>query len=822
MGYEPAKMLPYEAEHLRQLRPHLAECTVLLKKNGDFPLKDAGPIALYGSGARRTVRGGTGSGEVNSRFFITVEEGLEAAGFTLTTKGWLDAYDRIDDAAHRKFIRELKRSAGLNPVRAVTSCMGAVMPEPEYELRPEGEGEAAVYVLARISGEGSDRKAVPGDLLLTETETRDILYLQKNYRKFMLVLNTGGPVDLSPVLETENILVLSQLGTETGAVLADILLGKAYPSGRLTTTWGAGAGCARIGDFGGKDDTRYREGIYVGYRWFDTTGEKPLFPFGFGLGYTAFAWSGTAIRMEGETVFTETDVTNTGKRPGKETVQVYVSVPAGKLDQPKQMLAGYAKTRELAPGETERVTVSFRLRDLASFSEADSAYLLEPGRYVLRPGRNSAEAVPAGILLLTETVTVRKVRRALGTPDFTDWKPEALLPENLPEDLPVLRVDPEALIREEIRYDVQEQTDKEAEALRDEELARLTVGSYGPGWGFTSVVGSAGKTVAGAAGETTGALKSRGIGSLVMADGPAGLRLSPEFFRDEKGAHSLSPLLLRSMMEALPGIVSWLLKRMAVKPGKHDRVETQYATAIPVGTAVAQSWNPAFAELCGSIVGKEMERMGIHLWLAPALNIHRCVLCGRNFEYYSEDPLLSGKTAAAVTRGVQKYPGRGVTLKHYAANNQETSRFNNNSIVSERALREIYLRGFETCIREAQPRAVMTSYNLVNGVHASERQDLVGDVLRREFGFDGLVMTDWTIAGTGENGAAWPEAQADRISAAGVNLIMPGSKKDVRRILKALQQGRLSREQLVRNASGVIRLIRETEKASVPEPDDIG
>ena len=808
MNNAQGKMTPYEREHLASLRQHLAECTVLLKKNGAFPLEKAGPVALYGSGARHTIRGGTGSGEVNSRFFITVEQGLEEAGFTVTTKAWLDGYDRIADEAHRQFIRKLKAGAGLNPVRAVMACMGAVMPEPDYDLPLDGEGETAVYVLARVSGEGSDRSAAPGDLLLTQTEIRDILFLQELYPRFMLVLNTGGPVDLAPVTAAGNILVLSQLGTETGAVLADILLGKAAPSGRLTATWSAGAGCARLGDFGEKDDTRYREGIYVGYRWFDAIGEKPLFPFGFGLGYTEFSLSGTEIRKEGEQVCVTAEVTNTGAQAGKETLQLYVSPPAGKLDQPPQCLAGYAKTGELAPGQKERVTVSFRIRDLASFSPEDSAYILEAGKYVLRLGRSSADNAPVGILFLPSAITVRKVRRTMGMTDFIDWKPEAEKPGTVPGDLPVIRAEPGEIPCETVRYDGDFPPEKEAGALGDRELIHLTVGSYGPGLGFTSVIGSAGKAVAGAAGETTGTLKKKGIGVMVMADGPAGLRLCPAYFRDRRGAHSLTPVLLNSMMEVLPAPVAWLLRLLNAKPHRTDRVQYQYATAIPVGTAVAQSWNTAFAELCGDIVGDEMERFGVHLWLAPALNIHRCVLCGRNFEYYSEDPLLSGRTAAAVTRGVQKHPGRGVTLKHFAANNQEYRRFNSNSVVSERALRDIYLRGFEICVREAQPLAVMTSYNLINGTHASERKDLVEDVLRREFGFDGLVMTDWTIAGTGEKGAAWPEARADRISRAGVDLVMPGSRGDVRRIRKALKRGEITRGQLEENASRVLRMIR--------------
>lgn len=800
----------YETEHLKKLRKYLAECTVLLKKNGDFPLEETGPVALYGSGARRTVKGGTGSGEVNSRFFVTVEQGLEEAGFVVTSKSWLDAYDRITDEAHRQFIRELKAQAGLNPVKAVMAGMGAVMPEPSYDLPLDGAGDTAVYVLARISGEGSDRNPVPGDLLLTETEIRDILSLQTHYKKFMLVLNTGGPVDLTPVLSVENILVLSQLGTETGSVLADILLGKAAPSGRLTTTWSSREDASGIGDFGEKDNTRYREGIYVGYRWFDSVGKKPLFPFGYGLGYTDFSISGADLLKDGGRISVTAEVTNTGMRSGKETLQLYVSVPAGKLDQPRQCLAGYAKSGELAPGQKEEVTVSFRIRDLASFSEEDSAYLLERGNYVLRLGRSSADNVPAGILLLPEDIVVRKARRALGKADFQDWKPETAQQEELPVDIPVIRVEAGELSCETAQGDWGAGREEPAEGLNDEELIHLTVGAFDPGFGIAGVIGSAGRTVAGAAGETSGILRGQGTGVMVMADGPAGLRLSQDFFRDRRGSHSIGPALPASITEFLPAPAAWLLKRLEAKPGNDDEVLHQYATAIPIGTALAQSWNTDFAELCGDIVGDEMERFGVHLWLAPALNIHRSVLCGRNFEYYSEDPLLSGMTAAAVTRGVQKHPGRGVTIKHFAANNQEYKRFTSNSIVSERALRDIYLRGFEICIREAQPFAVMTSYNLINGVHASERKDLIEDVLRREFGFDGLVMTDWTVAGSGDRDAAWPEARADRISSAGVDLVMPGSKRDVRNIRKALKRGEIDRVQLIRNASRVLRMIRKT------------
>ena len=232
------ELLDYERKHIEILRDSLAECTVLLKTDGSFPIAEAGELALFGSGARQTVKGGTGSGEVNSRYFVSVEEGLKAAGFRLTTEAWLDAYDAVREQAKKDFVREIKARARRNHTNAIIEGMGAVMPEPEYDLPTEGGGETAVYVLARTSGEGNDRENIPGDIALTKTEIRDILRLQKEYGRFLLVLNVGGPVDLTPVLgEVGNILLLSQLGVETGAVLADILLGKASPSGKLATTW---------------------------------------------------------------------------------------------------------------------------------------------------------------------------------------------------------------------------------------------------------------------------------------------------------------------------------------------------------------------------------------------------------------------------------------------------------------------------------------------------------------------------------------------------------------------------------------------------------
>ena len=805
-------MNDYEIIHNELLRSFGAECTVLLKSNGAFPLNAPCRLALFGSGARRTVKGGTGSGEVNSRGSVSVQEGLEAAGFTITSRHWMDDYDNVYDSARRDFIRGLHRQAKEHHTLAILESMGAVMPEPEHNIPLWGRGDAAVYVLSRISGEGSDRRAVPGDILLNETEKRDILTLNAQYDKFLLVLNVGGPVDLSPVMEVGNILLLSQLGAETGSILADILLGKSSPSGKLTTTWSAWEDYARIGQFGEKEDTRYREGIYVGYRYFDAVGRKPLFPFGFGLSFTGFTLSAGKVSEQGGVVAVEACVKNVGGFPGKEVAQLYVSAPEGRLDKPCRTLAAFEKSARLEPGGEQKLTLRFDLRDLASYDESRASWILEGGDYVLYLGNSSADTTAVACVRLDGEVVVRVCRKLLGKPDFADWKPEKARREALPA-LPVLPVEASSFKTETVDYSSADEVDPLIETLSDEELCCLGIGGFDPKKGITSVIGEASTHVAGAAGETTGMVEAKGIPALIMADGPAGLRLSRHYTRDEKGAHSVGNAIPESMAELMPAPAALALKLFAGKGKSDGKVYEQYCTAMPVGTALAQSWNLDFAERCGDLVGDEMERFGVHLWLAPALNIHRDIRCGRNYEYFSEDPLISGKFAAALTRGVQSHPGCAATVKHFAANNQETNRYNNNSAVSERAMREIYLRGFEIAVREGHPYALMTSYNLLNGTHTAERRDLVEDILRREFGFAGVVMTDWIMPAAYGRDCKYAAPDAARIAAAGNDLTMPGGKGDFKAMMKGLKDGTVTRRQLQINATRVYRMAKKLTRS---------
>lgn len=799
----------YEQEHLEFVEKTASECSLFLKKNNVFPLEKPCKIAAIGNGVRHTIKGGTGSGEVNSRFWVTIEEGLEKAGFTITTKNWLDEFDKVLEGNHVKFIEKIKAEAAAAGVPPMMYGMGAVEPEPEHSISNEVEGDVAIYVLARNSGEGNDRKVEKGDVLLTDSEIRDILALNAKFEKFLLVLNVGGPVDLSMVSEVKNILLLSQLGVVTGTVLADIILGNTNPSGKLTTTWAKPSDYSDIGDFGDKDDVNYKEGIYVGYRYFDSiSANKPMFAFGYGKGYSTFTIENESITNNGQEITVNTKVTNTSNFPGKEVVQIYVSCPAGKLDKASKDLAAFVKTKELSPNESQVVTATFKLSDLASYDEEDSAYILDKGNYVVLVGNSSDNVTAAGCITLDEFVQAKKTRNCLGNPGFKDYKADKK--EETGDYKTVITLTAADFETETVKYDVDYPIDDFISKLSDEELAYINTGAFTPDNEGLSIIGNAGFAVAGAAGETT--TKVAGVKSMVMADGPAGLRLSQKFYRDENGtAHGIGGGLPQSMLDLMSEEERQALAKAVASAPDNENIEYQYATAIPIGTAIAQSFNYDLARSYGDIVGDEMERFHVQLWLAPALNIHRSILCGRNFEYYSEDPLVSGMFAAAITEGVQKHKGCGTTIKHYAANNAETNRYNNNSHVSERAMREIYLKGFGICVRNTQPKAVMTSYNLLNGIHTSEHRGLIEDILRCEYGFKGIVMTDWVIAMFSAPDVKYRGALASEVVKAGGDLFMPGCEADYDGIMAGLKDGSISRTQIQQNATRVYRMANELQ-----------
>lgn len=793
------------------------EGIVLLKnENRALPI-DPGKIALYGAGATRTIKGGTGSGEVNERHAVTILEGLEAAGFEITTRAWLDDFEKAceeDYAAYRKAHKFGLLDAGNALQAPYTPPVGRLITDEDIAA---SETDTAVFVVSRQAGEGADKDLAGGDFDLKPDEIANIKKIAASYEKSILIINSGSYMAL-PVLDEaplSAVLFFCQQGMEGGRALADLLTGKVSPSAKLTDTWAktyADIPCGDTFSYLSGDVSRedYREGIYVGYRYFDTFRVEPRFPFGFGLSYTNFAWHVMSSSLRGEWFSALIAVTNQGVFPGKEVLQVYTSSPAGKIPKEYQRLVAFAKTKTLAPGETEKLELSFSLRDMATYDEANAAYVLEKGEYLVRLGNSSAKTSVVACLTATESVTVSQHKRVAA-------------PEAKVADLePVIRHNESGLVtgtqfafcRENLKTEVIEY--KTPEVTEDpttlEILNRLSVKEMADvcvGCGIAGMIATDHFFVPGAVGRTTSSLYKKGLINVNLSDGPAGLRLLRVSGTNRRGKlRFVEGNNLLSLMDTLP---KGIMKAISVKENAPHYY--QYCTAFPVGTALAQSWNTELCEEIGRAVSDEMTEYGITYWLAPAMNIHRNPLCGRNFEYLSEDPVLTGRIAAALTRGVQSVPGNYVTIKHFCCNNQENNRNRNNSCVDERPLREIYLKGFEIAVREGHAKALMTSYNLVNGTYTPNRADLLTDVLRCEWGFDGIVMTDWfsTNKGLGRN---------DLAIAAGNDMIMPGGGAFRREIVKGVRKGTVSEEALRRAAAGIIYQIVHSKVAETVKPED--
>ncbi len=838
---------------------------VLLENDGVLPLAGKpGKIALYGNGARRTIKGGTGSGDVNSRETVNIEMGLKDAGFEIVTGDWIDRDCANESAAMGAYYARLKEVFSTKGMAAIGMLFDnpfippAMVPVEDADLRPE-ETDTAVFVIARNSGEGKDRRDEPGEYELFGKEIESLRRVAAAYPKTVLVLNVGGVIDLRAVKEIPGIgaiLLMGQAGNYGGYALADALTGKQAPSGHLTDTW-----AVRYQDYpcadtfshrnGDTDDEYYTEGIYVGYRYFDTFNVTPQYPFGYGLTYTDFAMACEECCADGKEVRLRIRVTNTGKLPGRQVAQVYYSAPAGKLEKPFQELAGYAKTKTLAPGEAETLTVRFATTDMASYSPERAAWILEPGTYWIRFGEHSRKTAVAAALELDGEAVTEQVKNVLAldcamdtlsAAGRTPWTYEGEAGEKASAPVIPLKAADIPCRRAEYSGKAPEipKTDKTGKITMDDvrsgratldelvsqltpfEMATLCVGSARGGFLDSDgpQIGASSTACPGAAGDTSSLLlEDRGVRNLILPDGPAGLRLLQHFKADANGR-------IYSLGSPFPG---WeLIAAGRPQPQiPEDAVDYyQYATAIPTATLLAQTWDDAAVEAAGDIVGGEMEEFGCDLWLAPGMNIHRNPLCGRNFEYYSEDPLLAGRCAAADTRGVQKHPSAGTTIKHYAFNNQEDNRSHVNSHVDERAIREIYLKGFEICIREARPLSIMTSYNLINGEHTANSYELITTLARDEWGFDGIVMTDWgttrkaaLIEGQQASGFKYGSSYASGCVKAGNDLTMPGSDADVEDILDALDKKEgevpypLSLGELQAAAKRMLSLILRMERA---------
>ena len=795
------------------------EGIVLLKNEGRLlPLEKGKRLALFGSGAGRTIKGGTGSGDVNERSSVSVVEGLENAGFAVTTKSWIEDYERAYMDARNEWKQTILKEAEGGDAEiffqtyakhAFRIPSGRLMTEEEVK---EADTDTALYVISRIAGEGADRFAEKGDYYLTDAEEEQIAFVCSHFAHVVLLINTGAQIDLS-ILEKqpkiEAVLFMVQAGMEGGNAVARVLTGEVNPSGKLTDTWGVAyedypAAKTFSHNNGNVRKEYYEEGIYVGYRYFDRFGKSPRYAFGYGLSYTEFALdlkkAEIKVSKEDQTIAVSVPVKNIGEIPGKEVVQVYGSCPQEGIPKEYKRLLGYAKTGLLKSGETEVVSVAFPVKALASFEEGKSAWVLEKGMYALRAGTCSDSLSLIGGLEVKEEAVIEKTTPICGRKEAlreveppkaeameyeASWKKELLA-----KSLPIYPLVGQCEAREDGPQTEMEKMAKDlAEKLTDEELIHLVVGEVNKSQN-ANALGSAGIMVPGAAGETSSILSQKyGIPGLPMADGSAGLRLSKTYEVNEKDGS----IYARGLLDALEG-------GFFTDGKEHEgaRKYYQYCTAFPVGTLLAQTWNRGLLEEVGQAVAEEMEEFGITWWLAPGMNIHRDPMCGRNFEYYSEDPVVSGLSAAAITKGVQSRHGVGTTIKHFACNNQEDNRKGSDSILSERTLREIYLKGFEIAVKEAKPMAIMTSYNLVNGVHSANSYDLCTTVARGEWGFRGIIMTDWTT--TDQAGGSIPHLCIN----AGNDLIMPGTKEDLQELQEALKEGSLSREALKACAARLI------------------
>ena len=760
------------------VRAAAAQCMVLLKNEGGaLPLPQCS-VAVFGIGQIRTVKGGTGSGEVNNVSNVSILDGLRACP-ALTVYEPLAAkyeeYDRAHPQPVKQFPQIADPSSPEMPLSAETAADAAA------------HADAAIVVVSRVAGEGGDRRVARGDYLLQQAEVNEIRTVCDVFagKPVVLLLNVCGVTDLSEVdARVRAILYTSLPGQEAGNAIADVLTGAAVPSGHLTDTWPQHYSDCPAQDFGTERrngnvlelpafpygggtaeqaEIHYNEGIFMGYRGYDAYGRVVAYPFGFGLSYTTFSIVPGAVSLSGTGVRVRASVKNAGDRfAGRAVVQVYAAQPRGRLKKAPQILAGFAKTALLAPGETAEVDISFDMAELASYDMDAAAWVLEAGRYDIRVGAHSRNTARAGVLELPEEVTVRR-----GQNLFDGWQGR-LMPET-PEfsaeaaDGAAIPVDPAAFRTETLVYEEPDTPEIGAEGawtlgdvragrctlddltarMTTRELAALCCGrGMGPVGDLAFNVGSISLRVAGSAGQTHD-FKACGIPPLILADGPAGLRLT-QSVKDDDGNETLQ----------------------------------QNCTAYPVGTLLASSWDTELAYAVGRSVGEEMRALDVDLWLAPGMNLHRNPLCGRNFEYYSEDPLMTGLMAAAVTRGVQSC-GVGVTLKHFAANSQEDLRELSNSVADEQTLRELYLRGFELAVKLAHPWAIMTSYNDLNGTPAADNFGLCTLLARCEWGFDGLIMTDWG------GGMSSPAISV----CVGNDMIQPGGEAEAQALCAAVESG---------------------------------
>ena len=740
------------------------EGMVLLKnENSLLPFEKGTRLAVFGKASADYVKGGGGSGDVTVSYTVSLDAGLKALS------DYVSVYEGLSSFYNKNVRDQYER--GVAPGMTVE-------PEVPAELLKKARAytDTALITICRFSGEGWDRTSSydngiesgepmwkesqkvfeRGDFYLSDAEQRMVETVKAAFPKVVVILNVGGVVDSMWFAEDpkiQSVLMAWQGGIEGGAAAAELLCGIGSPSGKLADTF-----AKTLEDYPSsynfhesQDYVDYTDDIYVGYRYFETipgADKKVVYPFGYGLSYTTFKWELERVdEAEDGTLIVRAEVTNTGNHEGKEVLQLYGSAPAGVIDKPAKILLSYAKTKLLQPGENQLVTLVGNVNDLASYDDLGvlhkSAYVMEQGEYHFYLGNSVRNTEELGFIHTEESTRV------------AEQLTECLAPTSLPkrmradgsfEELPVRPAhdpDSEGLLTKkekaeidgvapDVRFSKGErlwnnnerrmQFEQVAEGrVTLDELAHLLGGQ--PNTGVANTFGF-------------GNLPECGIPNFMTADGPAGLRIQPEC-----------------------GVCT---------------------TAWPCATLLACTWNPEIVYEVGAAGAKEVRENNIAVWLTPAINIHRTPMCGRNFEYYSEDPYLVAKQAGAMVRGIQSQH-IVATVKHFALNNKETNRKDSNSRVSERAARQIYLKTFERIVKEAKPWCIMSSYNIVNDYRASENHDLLEKLLRDEWGFEGVVMTDW-----------WTFGEHCKEVNAGNDVKMAAGNPD--NLLKALEKGLLKRE----------------------------
>ncbi len=717
------------------VRAAAAEGSVLLKNNGVLPLKADETVSLFGRVQVDTFFVGYGSGgDVNAPYKVSYLDGIEKCPKIKINKELAGVY---------------RAWCAKNPV---FDAVWGMWPRylPEMKLKDElvknaaAKSETAVVFIGRSSGEDRENALKKGSYYLTDAERKMLEKVTSAFKNTVVVLNIGSVIDFSWAEEFGDkisaVLIAWQGGMESGNALADLLCGDVTPCGKLTDTIAKSYNdYPSSNNFGKMKFNNYEEDIFVGYRYFSSFAqEKVLYPFGFGLSYAEFDINPTVINVGRDTTEITVKVKNISEKySGKEVVQVYYSADGGELVKPERQLVGFAKTKLLAPGEEQELTITYPNSYYASYDDAGvtgfkNAWVQESGEYKIYIGADVKTAYCCSAF-----GAKTKVFEQLSEVSAPAEKFERLIGKNKTQKVPVKTTDLREIIKSNLPADIPQTGDKGIKLsdvragratldeftaqLSLEELEAISRGDYN----MDSSLGAKGN--AGALGGVLKSLRKKGVPPVITTDGPSGIRL--------KAGCSL----------------------------------------LPIGTLLACTWNENLVEELYSAVGGEMLERGSDVLLAPGMNIHRSPLCGRNFEYFSEDPLLTGKIAAAFVRGVQS-SGLSACPKHFACNNQETNRIFNDSRLSERALREIYLKGFEICVKESEPKCIMTSYNKINGVWGHYNYELCTAVLRGEWGYKGMVMTDWWMRKS--KSPEFPEMcdNAYRVRAQ-VDVLMPGADR---------------------------------------------